>query len=312
MEIIEVTPEEYSNVMQFPMTVFHKSNFNLLNRSRCESLRFLLFKDSKFRLGLIAGINKDSLLSPFSAPYGGFDFVGDSLSVELIENALTALESFAVKQSILKIEITYPPLVYNETLFSKLINIHNRINYEICAIDLDYYFNLNNFTSEYRNKIKHSARKNLKISLRNNLVFRHDEDENFKKNVYQIIKKNREERGFPLRMTFDQVMRTGEVIDADFFMVSQGEKDIAAAIVFDVNDSVSQVIYWGDLPEFSGVRPMNFLSYNLFEFYKNRNKKILDIGPSTDGGVPNYGLCEFKENIGCEISLKYSFEKFLK
>ena len=35
---------------------------------------------------------------------------------------------------------------------------------------------------------------------------------------------------------------------------------------------------------------------------------ILDIGPSTENGIPNYGLCEFKESIGCSVTMKYSFE----
>ena len=53
---------------------------------------------------------------------------------------------------------------------------------------------------------------------------------------------------------------------------------------------------------------MNCLTYNVFRHYSDAGLRILDIGPSTEDGVPNYGLCEFKENIGCGISLKYRFE----
>jgi len=40
--------------------------------------------------------------------------------------------------------------------------------------------------------------------------------------------------------------------------------------------------------------------------------RYIDIGPSTENSIPNYGLCEFKESIGCDISPKYTFYKYLK
>jgi hypothetical protein len=54
---------------------------------------------------------------------------------------------------------------------------------------------------------------------------------------------------------------------------------------------------------------MNFLSYKIFEFYKKTGIRIVDIGPSTENSVPNHGLCEFKESIGCDISTKFTYRK---
>ena len=53
---------------------------------------------------------------------------------------------------------------------------------------------------------------------------------------------------------------------------------------------------------------MNYLAYSLFDYYADNGLRILDIGPSTEDGIPNYGLCEFKESIGCSVTMKYSFE----
>ena len=52
---------------------------------------------------------------------------------------------------------------------------------------------------------------------------------------------------------------------------------------------------------------MNFLAYHVFNFYKKNGIKVIDIGPSTENSIPNHGLCEFKESIGCDISPKHSF-----
>jgi len=54
---------------------------------------------------------------------------------------------------------------------------------------------------------------------------------------------------------------------------------------------------------------MNFLSYEVFKYYKENGIEVVDIGPSTEDSIPNHGLCEFKESIGCDLSPKYSFYK---
>ena len=54
------------------------------------------------------------------------------------------------------------------------------------------------------------------------------------------------------------------------------------------------------------LKSMNYLSYKIFEFYNSKGIEILDIGISTECGIPNYGLCEFKENIGCDASSRFT------
>ena len=57
---------------------------------------------------------------------------------------------------------------------------------------------------------------------------------------------------------------------------------------------------------------MNFLSYNIFKHYKAIGVSIIDIGHSTEDSIPNQGLCEFKESIGCSIDLQYEFYFYLQ
>jgi lipid II:glycine glycyltransferase (peptidoglycan interpeptide bridge formation enzyme) len=112
-------------------------------------------------------------------------------------------------------------------------------------------------------------------------------------------------------MSFEQIIETIKVIPADFFIVSNKKQDIASALVFHVSKDIVQVVYWGDLPGFSEFKSINFLSFRIFEHYKKIGKKFIDIGISTEEGIPNYGLCEFKESIGCTIFPKYKFTKTL-
>jgi lipid II:glycine glycyltransferase (peptidoglycan interpeptide bridge formation enzyme) len=107
-------------------------------------------------------------------------------------------------------------------------------------------------------------------------------------------------------MTWGQILETTSVIQADFFLAKNSmQQDIASAIVFHVRErEIVQVIYWGDKPEYSEHKTMNYLSFKVFEYYKHAGFKYVDIGPSSENSLPNYGLCEFKESIGCFISPK--------
>ena len=55
---------------------------------------------------------------------------------------------------------------------------------------------------------------------------------------------------------------------------------------------------------------INFLAYQLIQYYTKKGIKILDIGISTEDGIPNYGLCDFKESIGCFLSSKIIFTEY--
>lgn len=304
MEIQRVDACEYNQFFLHVNHVYNSVSFNELNRNKCLALHYLVFRDKKVRLGIILGEQEYELCSPFSAPFGGFSYKKNE-KLEHFDSAVELLGQYG-KTIGKAIQITLPPTIYGSSV-SKMYSSLVRKNAVMQYVDLNYQYELKNFPffeqnldSGTRNKF-HNSRKNnfdfIKLDSTSNGDIRR---------AYSIIKKNREERGFPLRMSLQAVQETAHIVDADFFVMSFQNIDVAAAQVYKVTDSIAQVIYWGDLPEYSDLRVMNYFTYKVFEYYYNQNLQILDIGPSTENGIPNYGLCEFKENIGCSVSLKYS------
>jgi hypothetical protein len=308
MEISEVSAIEYDAIFTNPSHVFNKASFNALNASKCEQVYYLVFKDTKIRLGIIFGLKKNCLNAPFSAPFGGFECVSTDVRLQQIDAALLALDEWASNKKIKEIKIVTPPFFYNDTFLNKLYNCLYRANYQQINMELNYQFATHTLDEKYMETIWYNARKNLKRGLKEQLIFKKLENAD-QKHAYDIILQNRKERGFPLRMTWEQVAETSTVIPIDFFIVNKDQTTIGAAVVFHVASGIVQVVYWGDLPAYSEYKTMNFLSYSLFNYYKNQDIKIIDIGPSTENSVPNYGLCEFKESIGCDIAIKTVFTK---
>ena len=309
MEVSEAGVSGYRQVFPSPYHRFNSADFNALNEERCDELTYLVFKDTKNRLGLIAGLKSNELYTPFSAPFGGFSFVREDISIDQIEAGVEALIQYATDKGYGAIHYTMPPLFYQQGFNNKLLNILHRKNFQVMAVDLNYEFNMQKFTDNYEADIWHNARKNLRISLKQGFDFIKCETAETKSAAYEVIKENRSRKGYPLKMTYEQILKTAEVIPADFFLLKKEGEQVAAAIVFHVSAGIVQVIYWGDIPDFAAQKPMNFLSYSVFRHYKETGLQYVDIGPSTENGVPNYGLCEFKESIGCDISPKFSFIK---
>lgn len=306
MTITEMTATEYETLFSSGH-VYNSVSFAMLNAAKAEAVRYLAVGDHKHRFGIILGERGGRLMSPFSAPFGGFDMRGVQ-ALNNMDEAVRQLADYASRSG-KKLSVTLPPLIYGESQISKWVSAFLRNGFRP-TVDLNYYFPLSHF-SDYTEHIDRSARKNLNRSLKESFVFRkiNSEDKEAVRRAYEVIRCNREEHGYPLRMSFEQVWDTVQnVVTADFFLLGHEGEDVAAAQVFHVAPGIAQVIYWGDKRKYSELRPMNCLTYNVFRHYSDAGLRILDIGPSTEDGVPNYGLCEFKENIGCGISLKYRFE----
>ena len=153
--------------------------------------------------------------------------------------------------------------------------------------------------------IWHNARKNLKIAIDNQLAFKKCNTDDEKYLAYQIIEKNRSAKGFPLKMTWEQILETTKIIESDFFLLSDQENiPIASSIIFKSNSNIMQVIYWGDIPEYSNLKAMNYLAFKISEYYKKSPIHYIDIGPSTNNSIPNFGLCEFQRKYWMRNSIK--------
>lgn len=307
MQIQRLSPDEYRQLYTH-QHVFNSVDFTELNRIKAKELHYLSIHDKKHRFGIILGERNGLLRSPFSAPFGGFTTNGKQ-TIKRMEEAVDLLLAYAEKQS-MQLAITPQPLIYDETQLSKWVSVLSR-KMSVRYIDLNYYVDLSRIDN-YEKIIDRSAKKNLHNALKSsfNLIKLCSNEHKEVARAYEVIRHNREEHNYPLRMTLEQVWLTVKnVIKSDFFVLEHKGRDVAAAQVFHVAEGIAQVVYWGDIREYSALRPMNFLTYSLFLYYHKEGLRILDIGPSTEEGLPNYGLCEFKENIGCSITLKYCFTK---
>ncbi|MCB0806728.1 MAG: hypothetical protein KDC05_13095, partial [Bacteroidales bacterium] len=70
---------------------------------------------------------------------------------------------------------------------------------------------------------------------------------------------------------------------------------------------ITYAVFWGDSENGRPLRAMDFMLFNLWNHYKDRKFKYIDLGISTESGIPNSGLLRFKETHDCTSSLRFSF-----
>lgn len=310
-QMIEVSAQEYGQLNNQVYHLFNAAAFAAINQQKCEEIFMLMYKDSKYRLGITAGVRNGFLLSPFSAPFGGFSFMRQDVQIAVIERAVDALEEFAKQKGLSGIRMVLPPLIYNETFLAKQINVLYRKGYVNNNIDLDFYIPLQSM-QPYEELLWHNAKKNLRISQQQGFeVIQCNDNETAKAVIYDVIKENRISKGKPINMSFEDILATAEIIPTDFFLMQQGTQPVAGGIVYAAAKGIRYVPFWGDLPGYTAQKPMNFLSHYITQYYRQMGDQYLHIGISTESSIPNYGLCEFKESIGCTITPKLSFEKKL-
>jgi hypothetical protein len=280
------------------MHVFNKKEFIELNKHKCSDLHYLDFNG----IGIILGEKNGELYSPFSAPFGGFFMQKKEPILEVIDTACSNLKEWLKNK---KCHITFPPLFYGESFISKCISAMLRNGFKTEYIDLNYYFDLTETV-----KMQQSAKNKWNVAIKNNLRFAviNDDDIENKKIAYKIIENNRKERGYPPYLSLDELCKTAKTTNSqlDCFLIYAIQEPIAAALVFTIEPKRALAILWGDNRKKTLLRPMNFLAISMVEYYKSQGYLTLDMTTSTKEGVPNYGLCFFKERLGCKVTLKYT------
>ncbi|MCM1504644.1 MAG: hypothetical protein NC127_05560 [Muribaculum sp.] len=303
MKVFDVSAGEYGNLFPHRTHIFNSEAFIELNRHKCVQIYRLVFCDGRAYAGLVLGERDGMLMSPFSAPFGGFDINREPSASRMTEIAEWLKEWLAGRRC----TIVLPPPFYGSALTTKsayamqIIGAQqdSLINHHLAVTSADIY--ASSLDSKSRNKLKRGLSAShtfIKLDSRNPQEI---------ERAYRIIAVNRANKGYPLWMSLNEVISTTATVHAEFFLLNINGEDVASAMVYPVAPGIVQVIYWGDTGVASDSHPMNLLAYCLNEHYSHTDTEIIDIGPSGDFKTLNSGLADFKESVGCSPTLKLRY-----
>jgi hypothetical protein len=256
------------------------------------------------------GVRDHEVRIPYSAPFS-LIYVRSRFKICEVCLFIRGLKNFAAKKGLKSIRISLPPEIYGSEIINVLSSAFVSEGFKVKSVELNNYFDLSDYDGieGYLKKSPYQVRRNYKRAISNGLEFKEIDTTDFGK-AYDIIRINREQMGYLLNISEqhmnDLITMNSSLIRA--FIVSKLGKPIAAALIFDVTEEVSQVVYWGDILEYRKDKPMDLLATEIFHVYKLLGKKYLDIGPSSKDGIINKGLAEFKLSVGCNTNIKVILE----
>jgi hypothetical protein len=131
--------------------------------------------------------------------------------------------------------------------------------------------------------------------------------------AYARIVESRESKGYPVTMTLKDLKAMFNVFPDDYLLFGVFDQNIliATAVCIKINNEIMYCFYLGDALAYRRDSPITLLINGVFEYCKRHLFKILDLGLSTDKGILNTGLYEFKKSFGSVDSQKLTFLKLL-
>ena len=241
MEVIETTADEYKKLVH-PKAFYNQPAFNELNSVRADKVHYLIFKDNKNRFGLTIGEKKDGWYCPFSAPFGTFVNVKSKWDIFQLDESVRAFDEY-MKDKKARVFFVLPPEFFNPKMVCVIQNSLYNLGFSVEYFDINFQLNLNKvYSDDYASLLPYNGKKNLKIALNSGLTLEHCESDEKKRQAYELIRINRESRGYPLNMSCEQVMSTIQLVDHDMFIVDHGYDQIAAALVYHVTNKIGQVV----------------------------------------------------------------------
>lgn len=303
--LIDISEKDFKNYFPHDPNPFVSEEFINLTKHKVDRIVRLVDNGKDVYIGLVAGVKDNTLLAPFSAPFGGFHYKYEAIFYDVIYSFLLKLKEYITAENIDKLKITLSPNVYNPCINTKLVNAFIRLGFEMQTPDIINTVDLRHFEGEW---VKSEVRQNCNKALRYGLTFSHVTDEASIKDAYDIISANRKGQKRHIHMSLEDILEVNNIIPVDFFLVKNMRGDnIGSGVFYRGHEKIVQGIFVGDILSSRKLGTMDFLFLNVFNYYKEKGFDFIDLGKSSSEGIPNVGLIRFKEIHNCFSTLGYTF-----
>jgi hypothetical protein len=303
--LINVSKKVFRESFETDPHPFVSDGFVEANKHKVDEVVRLVAENEKVTMGFVGGIIDNILKSPFSAPFGGFHFLNNQIHTGEIDRFRDLLKAYIVERGLKKVEIKLPPDIYNLSFNAKTVNSFLRGGFLISIPEITQWVDLEHFAGVYSNG---SARTKYNQAVKNGLSFNAISDPESMQYAYELIRQNRIDFNRPIYMTFDQLVEINTLWPVDFFQVTdKTDRMVASAVLYRGHEKIIQAIFWADNESGRSLRAMDFCLINLWNHYKKLGYKFIDIGISTESGIPNEGLIRFKETHEAFSSARFSF-----
>lgn len=230
----------------------------------------------------------DEIQIGFKGPYSGaFSMVHSDISANLVEFTKLYSRKFDIRFRIpLNSHFEYLSCLHFDTLRS--------LGYQIQFKDLNYFVDLTQGINFNRNRLR-----DLKKSRNFNFALVTGD----LKSAFMPIQKNRLQKMVPLSISFEFLNQLNISLSERLisYHVNHNSIPVCGAIGFRVDHNVLYIFMWGNDRDhqISGYG-MTYLANSIFEDAISKGYKTICLGTSSNSGVLDLGLANFKTSLGAQ------------
>jgi hypothetical protein len=246
-------------------------------------------------------------ISGYQATFGSFNIYA-GITKSALSFFLGEIQKELAEAGVEQIEIRHWPSAY---LKSDIVESALLVSgFKSICRDINQHLSISalSFTS----KIRNSERLKLAQCYRQGFSFKQEGPEALI-SVHDLVVKTLVRKSFPVTMSLAALTEGFQVRPESYliFSVYDGHQLIAAAVSLVINNSILYNFYHADHQNYRNFSPTVMLLEGIYKFCQKNNYSILDLGISSEKGITNEGLFNFKQNIGCESSPKHIFSKLI-
>ncbi len=253
-------------------------------------------------------IHAGQALSPAAAPFGSVEFVAD-LPDTILDALIDRLLHDAKRAGATRIRLTNYPHCYAPEQAAQLTRQLLRAGFGVAESNQTYFLSVG--TAPFAGGMHPSEQRRLRQCSRAGFRFEHwprpDGPE-----LARFIAETRHRQGYRLTIPNNRLLALLDTFPRQFpvFTVRDGNRLIALTVAVRVRTDILYSFLPASDPDYHTRSPMVMLTDGLFQYCRQAQIRLLDLGLSLDGDRrPKPGLLRFKQNLGALPSPKLVFER---
>ena len=249
----------------------------------------------------------NSLVSLDKSPFGSFN-VQSEASQHQIMDLLTEVEKSCRAQGIVNLTIRCFPEVYSPKKSDLIEKALREFGFAEKYKDISQVIHVSEEVMSLNVHKKRRIRKATELGFH----FIEIAEDNLSE-AYTLFVESRESKGYPVSMTLDDLRGMFKRFRKEYllFGVFDKKKMIAASVCIKINEKILYCFYIGDHLPYRTESPVTLLIAGVYDYCRENDFELLDLGLSTDKGTLNRGLYAYKKTFGSIDSHKLTFEKKL-
>lgn len=247
--------------------------------------------------------------TPLRAPFGSVE-ISPELNPEILYDFLGFVESELAAAGVSEVMIKNAPDAYDPRRAALVNSFLPMRGYSVLAADIGSVIPVT--AKSFADGLHPRKKRKLNQSKGSDFHFVLLPDDAIQP-VYDFILSRRRLRGYRLSVTCDDVRLAIERCPRAYalFGVYLEDRLVAASVTVHVNDRILYHFISDHLRGMGPFSPALVLMEGIYDYCREREIAILDLGTSVAGGKPDFNLLNFKRELGAVETVKYTFRKIL-